>query len=67
MLSRNALPDIKVFKALALPNLQTFSLFSNQLSTDTNSKEDFAELIATIAGACPNLTLLNMDGNPLVD
>ena len=67
MLSRNALPDLKVFAALSLPRLQTFSLFSNSIKTETNCKADFEELITMIARASPGLTSFNLSGNPLVD
>jgi Leucine-rich repeat (LRR) protein len=67
MLSRNALPDLKVLSALSLPRLQTFSLFSNSIKTETNCKADFEELITMIARASPGLTSLNLSGNPLVD
>jgi len=37
------------------------------LHTPTNSLDDFKALISMIGKACPNLRLLNIDGNPLVD
>lgn len=67
MLSRNALPDIDVFLAMDLPDLVTLSFFSNSIATPSNSQQDFLKFLETIAKSCPNLKLLNMEGNPLID
>ena len=67
MLSRNELPDINVFLTMDLPDLATLSFFSNSIATPTNSKQDFLKFLETIAKSCPNVKLLNIEGNPLID
>ena len=53
---------------LSLPNLVCFSLFSNNLHlSDCHSLAELKLVLACIAKCAPKTSLLNLQGNPLVD
>ena len=67
MLSRNSISEVKLLEKVRLPGLKVFSLFSNRLATPDNKLDDFTAFLTVLKEATPNLTHLNISGNPLVD